>query len=96
MNEKQTTRLRGSGNCQRARGCSKWREVTGGVPYITFTISFGLLVDMAAYGLMVPVLPFRLESIGYHNIPAKSSYRTLYFPPFHLSSSTCIDFCSPA
>lgn len=74
MNEKQTTRLRGSGNCQRARGCSKWREVTGGVPYITFTISFGLLVDMAAYGLMVPVLPFRLESIGYHNIPAKSSY----------------------
>jgi len=48
--------------------------MTGGVRYITFTISFGLLVDMAAYGLMVPVLPFRLESIGYHNIPAKSSY----------------------
>lgn len=32
------------------------------------------MVDMATYGLMVPVLPFRLASIGYHNIPARSSY----------------------
>ncbi|PLW31253.1 hypothetical protein PCASD_18069 [Puccinia coronata f. sp. avenae] len=59
---------------RKRRSAGRWKEIRGGVPYITFTISFGLLVDMAAYGLMVPVLPFRLESIGYHNIPAKSSY----------------------
>ncbi|OAV98183.1 hypothetical protein PTTG_25690 [Puccinia triticina 1-1 BBBD Race 1] len=58
----------------RCRCSDSLQRFAGGVPYITFTISFGLLVDMAAYGLMVPVLPFRLESIGYHNIPAKSSY----------------------
>ncbi|KAI7949969.1 hypothetical protein MJO28_008790 [Puccinia striiformis f. sp. tritici] len=58
----------------RCRCSNSFKKFTSGVPYITFTISFGLLVDMAAYGLMVPVLPFRLESIGYHNIPAKSSY----------------------
>ncbi|KAA1066191.1 hypothetical protein PGT21_024512 [Puccinia graminis f. sp. tritici] len=58
----------------RCRCSNSIKKFTGSVTYITFTISFGLLVDMAAYGLMVPVLPFRLESIGYHNIPAKSSY----------------------
>ncbi|KAA1114844.1 hypothetical protein PGT21_025184 [Puccinia graminis f. sp. tritici] len=50
------------------------QHVTSGIPYIAFSVSFGLMVDMATYGIMVPVLPFRLESIGYENVPATSSY----------------------
>ncbi|EFP74743.2 uncharacterized protein PGTG_00699 [Puccinia graminis f. sp. tritici CRL 75-36-700-3] len=50
------------------------QHVTSGIPYISFSVSFGLMVDMATYGIMVPVLPFRLESIGYENVPATSSY----------------------
>lgn len=46
---------------------------TSGIPYITFTVSFGLLVDLATYGIMVPVLPFRLTQLGYHHVPAKTS-----------------------
>jgi hypothetical protein len=52
-----------------------FNKVTSEIPYITFSVSFGLMVDMATYGIMVPVLPFRLESTGYKNVPATSSYR---------------------
>ncbi|KAA1076079.1 hypothetical protein PGT21_033801 [Puccinia graminis f. sp. tritici] len=51
-----------------------FNKVTSEIPYITFSVSFGLMVDMATYGIMVPVLPFRLESTGYKNVPATSSY----------------------
>ncbi|KNZ52180.1 hypothetical protein VP01_365g4 [Puccinia sorghi] len=57
-----------------SRVCGRFNQVTSGLPYIVFSVSFGLMVDMATYGMMVPVLPFRLEATGYKNIPATSSY----------------------
>ncbi|MBW0504801.1 hypothetical protein O181_044516 [Austropuccinia psidii MF-1] len=45
-----------------------------GINYITFTVAFGLMVDLATYGLIIPVLPFRLRSLGYHNVSERSSY----------------------
>lgn len=61
-----------------SRVCGRFNQVTSGLPYIVFSVSFGLMVDMATYGMMVPVLPFRLEATGYKNIPATSSYRKPY------------------
>ncbi|KAH9473240.1 hypothetical protein MJO28_000936 [Puccinia striiformis f. sp. tritici] len=57
-----------------SRFCNSINRVTSSIPYIAFSVSFGLMVDMATYGIMVPVLPFRLESTGYKNVPATSSY----------------------
>ncbi|PLW09643.1 hypothetical protein PCANC_14839 [Puccinia coronata f. sp. avenae] len=54
--------------------CARFNQVTSGLPYIVFSVSFGLMVDMATYGILVPVLPFRLASVGYTNVPAIASY----------------------
>lgn len=40
----------------------KLRSSTG---YIAFTVSFGLMVDLTTYGLIVPVVPFHLAKTGY-------------------------------
>jgi len=53
-------------------GC--FRRVTSSVPYIASTVSLGLFADSAVYGLLIPVLPFRLQATGYSDIPATSSY----------------------
>ncbi|KAH9466482.1 hypothetical protein KEM48_001148 [Puccinia striiformis f. sp. tritici PST-130] len=57
-----------------SRFCNSINRVTSSIPYIAFSVSFGLMVDMATYGIMVPVLPFRLESTGYKDVAATSSY----------------------
>lgn len=49
-----------------------WRS---SVTFIALCVAVGLLVDMACYSVIVPVMPFRLTSLGYSNIPAKVSYR---------------------
>lgn len=51
-----------------------WR-LRSGVPYITFMVTFGLLVDLTSYGIIVPVLPFRLAETGHTDIATQSSYR---------------------
>ncbi|CAH7690418.1 major facilitator superfamily domain-containing protein [Phakopsora pachyrhizi] len=50
-----------------------FHQFRSGIYYISFTVSFGLLVDLATYGIIVPVLPFHLESLGFQHIPEKSS-----------------------
>ncbi|WAR52146.1 hypothetical protein PtB15_1B585 [Puccinia triticina] len=57
-----------------SRVCTYLSQVTSGIPYIAFTVSFGLMVDMASFGLLVPVLPYRLEAIGYAEVAASTSY----------------------
>lgn len=41
-------------------------------PFIALTVGLGVLVDLSGYGLAVPVLPFRLEELGYDNIESKT------------------------
>ncbi|ORY29768.1 major facilitator superfamily domain-containing protein [Naematelia encephala] len=42
-----------------------WLHVRSSTPYIVFSVGLGLAVDLMTYGLIVPVMPFHLESWGY-------------------------------
>jgi hypothetical protein len=64
-----------STSCTGLRFSDGYNQVTSSIPYIALTVSLGLMADTAAYGILVPVLAFRLESVGYTNVPATSSYR---------------------
>ncbi|GAA6036084.1 hypothetical protein JCM8097_006605 [Rhodosporidiobolus ruineniae] len=33
--------------------------------FIAFTVGFGVLVDLSSYAIIVPVIPFRLQALGY-------------------------------
>ncbi|SCZ90569.1 BZ3500_MvSof-1268-A1-R1_Chr9g10882 [Microbotryum saponariae] len=43
-------------------------------PYIALTVGVGVLVDLSGYGLVVPVVPFRLEALGYDNVGSKTGW----------------------
>ncbi|GAA5827163.1 hypothetical protein JCM3770_000341 [Rhodotorula araucariae] len=46
--------------------CSTW--------FIAFAVGWGVLVDLSSYSLVVPVVPFRLEALGYDNIGGKTGW----------------------
>ncbi|KAJ3557689.1 hypothetical protein NM688_g1336 [Phlebia brevispora] len=45
----------------------KWRS---SVWYITFIVGLGVTVDLLVYSIVIPVLPFRLEDLGYSGVSA--------------------------
>ncbi|CAH7670427.1 major facilitator superfamily domain-containing protein [Phakopsora pachyrhizi] len=60
------------------------------VAYTTFVVFFGLSVDLTTYGVVVTVIPFRLNSLGYNDIPSKSSILvSAYGAGLILSSIPC-------
>ncbi|KAK4048805.1 hypothetical protein OIV83_004571 [Microbotryomycetes sp. JL201] len=42
--------------------------------YIALTIWLGLVVDTAGYGLVVPVIPYRLQELGYGSISSRTGW----------------------
>ncbi|KAK4051339.1 hypothetical protein OIV83_002823 [Microbotryomycetes sp. JL201] len=42
--------------------------------FITLTVGLGVLVDLAGYSLIVPVVPFRLEQLGFDHIESKTGW----------------------
>ncbi|ORY87390.1 major facilitator superfamily domain-containing protein [Leucosporidium creatinivorum] len=72
---------------KRAREAREDREVVGvrgrppfllgirsSTPFIALTVGLGVMVDLAGYGLVVPVIPFRLEALGYDEVGAKTGW----------------------
>ncbi|GAA5976189.1 hypothetical protein JCM11641_001076 [Rhodosporidiobolus odoratus] len=49
----------------------RFRSSTG---FIALAVGFGVLVDLSSYALAVPVIPFRLQSLGYDNIGGKTGW----------------------
>ncbi|WVQ77402.1 hypothetical protein IAR50_007087 [Cryptococcus sp. DSM 104548] len=47
--------------------------------FITFVVTFGLTVDMIACSIIVPVLPYRLEELGYSDVSTLTSWLLLAF-----------------
>lgn len=39
--------------------------------FIATTVALGVLVDLAGYGIITPVIPFRLAELGYDDIGSK-------------------------
>ncbi|KAI5475475.1 MFS multidrug transporter [Pseudohyphozyma bogoriensis] len=42
--------------------------------FITLTVGLGVMTDLAGYGLIVPVVPFRLAALGYDEIGSKTGW----------------------
>ncbi|GAA5863358.1 hypothetical protein JCM3774_005264 [Rhodotorula dairenensis] len=42
--------------------------------FIALAVGFGVLVDLSSYSLAVPVIPFRLEALGYDDIGGKTGW----------------------
>ncbi|GAA5906007.1 hypothetical protein JCM8208_006316 [Rhodotorula glutinis] len=42
--------------------------------FIAFAVGWGVLVDLSSYSLVVPVVPFRLEALGYDDIGGKTGW----------------------
>lgn len=42
--------------------------------FIAFTVGWAILVDMSSYSLVVPVVPFRLEALGYSDVSGKTGW----------------------
>ncbi|GAA5956568.1 hypothetical protein JCM3765_003486 [Sporobolomyces pararoseus] len=42
--------------------------------WIALCVGFGVLVDLASYSIIVPVIPFRLEALGYNDIGSKTGW----------------------
>ncbi|GAA5989368.1 hypothetical protein JCM5350_005690 [Sporobolomyces pararoseus] len=42
--------------------------------WIALCVGFGVLVDLASYSIIVPVIPFRLEALGYSDIGSKTGW----------------------
>ncbi|KAM0748071.1 MFS general substrate transporter [Meredithblackwellia eburnea MCA 4105] len=42
--------------------------------FISLTVALGIVTDLSGYGLIVPVVPFRLQSLGYSNVGAKTGW----------------------
>ncbi|KAL0580124.1 hypothetical protein V5O48_001900 [Marasmius crinis-equi] len=49
----------------------KWRS---GHWYVTFVVWLGIAVDLVAYSVVVPVMPFHLEEMGYDNVSSLTGY----------------------
>ncbi|WVQ95955.1 hypothetical protein IAU59_003054 [Kwoniella sp. CBS 9459] len=50
---------------------AKWRSSSW---FITSVVTLGVLTDILTYTIVVPVLPYRLQSLGYKNISALTSW----------------------
>lgn len=42
--------------------------------FIAFAVGWGVLVDLSSYSLVVPVVPFRLEALGYDDVGGKTGW----------------------
>ncbi|KAL0064662.1 hypothetical protein AAF712_008360 [Marasmius tenuissimus] len=49
----------------------KWRS---GHWYVTFVVWLGIAVDLVAYSIVIPVLPFQLEAMGHNNVSSLTGY----------------------
>ncbi|KAG7100054.1 hypothetical protein E1B28_001839 [Marasmius oreades] len=49
----------------------KWRA---GFWYVTFVVWLGISVDILVYSIIVPVIPFRLEKLGYDNVSSRAGW----------------------
>ncbi|WVR08154.1 hypothetical protein IAU60_005200 [Kwoniella sp. DSM 27419] len=49
----------------------KWRSSSW---FITFVVTLGVIVDYLAYAIVVPVLPYRLQELGYTNVSGLVSW----------------------
>ncbi|GAA5855560.1 hypothetical protein JCM9279_005121 [Rhodotorula babjevae] len=56
---------------RRAPTCLRLRSSTW---FIALAVGWGILVDLSAYSLVVPVVPFRLEALGYDDIGGKTGW----------------------
>ncbi|KAF8203168.1 MFS general substrate transporter [Pholiota molesta] len=51
--------------------CLKWRSSAWTV---TFIIGLGIAVDLLVYSIIIPVMPFHLERLGYSNVSSLSGW----------------------
>ncbi|GAA5856359.1 hypothetical protein JCM9279_005738 [Rhodotorula babjevae] len=56
---------------RRAPFCLRQRSSTW---FIAFAVGWGVLVDLSSYSLVVPVVPFRLQALGYDDIGGKTGW----------------------
>ncbi|EJD04276.1 MFS general substrate transporter [Fomitiporia mediterranea MF3/22] len=54
----------------------KWRS---SVWFATLIVGYGITVDVMVYALVIPVLPFQLEKLGFHHVSALVAYLLLAF-----------------
>ncbi|KAF9260826.1 MFS general substrate transporter [Marasmius fiardii PR-910] len=54
----------------------KWRA---GFWYVTFVVWLGITVDILVYSIIVPVIPFRLEQLGYDNVSSRVGWLLFSF-----------------
>ncbi|KZS93243.1 MFS general substrate transporter [Sistotremastrum niveocremeum HHB9708] len=54
----------------------KWRSSDW---YITFVVGYGIATDLLVYNIIVPVIPFRLESLGYDQVSARTGWLLFAF-----------------
>ncbi|WVQ79320.1 hypothetical protein IAT38_001417 [Cryptococcus sp. DSM 104549] len=50
---------------------AKWRSSAW---YITLVVALGVTTDILTYTIVVPVLPYRLQSLGYNNVSALTAW----------------------
>ncbi|KAK4704865.1 hypothetical protein P7C70_g1339, partial [Phenoliferia sp. Uapishka_3] len=43
-------------------------------PFIAITVALGVITDLSGYGLIVPVIPFRLQALGYSDVGSKTGW----------------------
>ncbi|WVN87705.1 uncharacterized protein L203_102893 [Cryptococcus depauperatus CBS 7841] len=55
---------------------ANWRASTW---FITLVVTMGTSTDILTYAIVVPVLPFRLQDMGYHNVSALTSWLLLAY-----------------
>lgn len=47
----------------------------------------GVAIDLLVYSIIIPVIPFRLEELGYHSVSALTAWLLFsYVGPYHLLS----------
>ncbi|KAH7104720.1 MFS general substrate transporter [Auriculariales sp. MPI-PUGE-AT-0066] len=54
-------------------------EQRSSVGFITFVVTLGGAVDLLVYGLVIPIVPFRLQELGYDHVAAKSGWLLFAF-----------------
>ncbi|EIN13358.1 major facilitator MFS-1 [Punctularia strigosozonata HHB-11173 SS5] len=54
----------------------KWRS---SVWFITLVVGFGVMTDLLVYSIVIPVFPFRLESLGYKHVSGLVSFLLFAF-----------------
>ncbi|EIW86381.1 MFS general substrate transporter [Coniophora puteana RWD-64-598 SS2] len=49
----------------------KWRS---SVWFVTIAVGFGITTDLLVYSIIIPVMPFQLEHLGYHGVSALTGW----------------------